>query len=120
MMHPWAARLRHDLVKRAVWAARDLRSLEGTPSLADVAALRNCLYDLRDENGAVIDARSLWAQMRLNAPRNTPELEQFSTAIEDAQTAVDALPTGFATAISALLRIEERFEALARSLDTHP
>ena len=119
MMHPWAARLRHDIVKPAVWAARDLRSLEGTPSAADVAALRNGLYDLRDEEGAVVDARSLLEQMRLKAPRNTPEVEQFSAAIEEAQTAVDALPMDFAAAISALLRIEERFEALARSLDPH-
>jgi len=119
MMHPWAARLRHDIVKRAVWAARDLRSLEGMPSAADVAALRNGLYDLRDEEGAVVDARSLWEQMRPKAPRNTPELERFSTAIEEAHAAVDALPAGFAAAISALLRIEERFEALARSLDLH-
>jgi hypothetical protein len=118
-MHPWTARLRHDLVKRAVWAARDLRSLEGTPSLADVAALRNGLYDLRDEEGAVVDARSLWGQMRLKAPRNTPEVERFSAAIEEAHSAVDALPAGFTAAISALLRIEERFEALARSLDTN-
>ena len=119
MMHPWAARLRHDIVKRAVWAARDLRSLEGTPSAADMAALRNGLYDLRDEEGTVVDARSLWEQMRLKAPRNTPEVEQFCRAIEEAHTAVDALPAGFAAAISALLRIEERFEALARSLDLH-
>src|SRR5712675_3592658 len=112
MMHPWAARLRHDIVKRAVWAARDLRSLEGTPSAADVAALRNGLYDLRDEEGAVIDARSLWERMRLKAPCKAPEVEQFSAAIEEAQTAVDALPMDFAAAISALLRIEDRFEAL--------
>jgi hypothetical protein len=57
--------------------------------------------------------------MRLNAPRNTPEVEQFSLTIEEAHTAVDALPAGFAAAISALLRIEEQFEALARSLDPH-
>jgi hypothetical protein len=82
-----------------------------------VAALRKGLYDLRDEEGAVVDARSLWERMRLEAPRNMPELEQFSNAIEEAHAAVDALPDGFAAAVSALLRIEERFEALARSLD---
>jgi hypothetical protein len=117
-MHPFARRLHHDIVKRAVWAARDLRSLEGKPSPADVAALRKGLYDLRDEEGAIVDARSLWKRMRLEAPRNVLELEQFSNAIDEAQAAVDALPAGFAAAVSALLRIEERFEALARSLDT--
>ena len=117
MMDPWIRRLRHDIVKRAVWAARDLRSLERAPSEADVAALRRGLYDLRDEEGAAVTARSLWKRMRLEAPRNTPELERFSDAIEEAHEAVDALPAGFEAAVSALLRIEERFEALARSLD---
>src|SRR3954453_13380122 len=116
-MHPSARRLRHDIVKRAVWAARDLRSLEGPPSKADVAALRGGLYDLRDEQGAAVTARSLWERMRLEAPGNIPELERFSEAIEEAYAAVDSLPAGFATAVSALLRIEERFDDLARSLD---
>ena|SRR5256885_11567116 len=119
MMHPWASRLRHDIVKRAVWAARDLRSLGRTPSESDVAALRRGLYELRDEEGAAVTARSLWERMRLEAPTNTPELKRFSEAIEEAHAAVDVLPAGFAAAISALLRIEERFEELARSLDQH-
>jgi hypothetical protein len=119
MMHPWARRLRHDIVKRAVWAARDLRSLEGAPSEGDVAALRGGLYDLRDEEGAAVTARSLWERMRSDVPRNTPELQQFSQALEEAHAAVDALPAGFSAAVAALLRLEERFEALARSLDPH-
>ena len=118
-MHPWARRLRHDIVKRAVWAARDLRSLDGTPSAADVAALRGGLYDLRDEEGAPATARSLWERMRSEAPRNTPEVNRFSEALEEAYQAVDSLPGGFSKAIVALLQIEERFEELARSLDHH-
>jgi hypothetical protein len=118
-MHPWARRLRHDIVKQAVWAARDLRSLGGPPSEGDVAALRRGLYDLRDEEGAAVTARSLWERMRREAPRNTPELDRFSEAIEEAYAAVDSLPAGFAAAVSALLRIEERFEEVARSLDQH-
>src|SRR5438067_4749556 len=118
-MNPWVQRLRHDIVKRAVWAARDLRSLEGAPSRGDVAALKSGLYDLRDEEGAAVTARSLWERMRSDAPRNTPELEQFSRALEEAYAAVDALPTGFSAAVAALLRLEDRFEALARSLDPH-
>ena len=119
MMDPWIRRLRHDIVKRAVWAARDLRSIERAPSEAEVAALRRGLYDLRDEEGAAVTARSLWQRMRLEAPRNTPELDRFSEAIEEAYAAVDSLPAGLAAAVSALLRIEERFEELARSLDQH-
>ena len=118
-MHPWARRLRHDIVKRAVWAARDLRSLEGKPAPADVAALRRGLYDLRDEEGASTTARSLWEKMRAEVPRNTPEVQRFSEALERAHQAVDALPAGFPEAILALLQIEERFEELARSLDQH-
>jgi hypothetical protein len=118
-VHPWARRLRHDIVKRAVWAARDLRSLEGAPAPADVAALRRGLYDLRDDEGASVTARSLWERMRAEAPRNTPEVGRFSEALEEAYRAVDALPSGFSKAIFALLQIEERFDELARSLDQH-
>jgi hypothetical protein len=118
-VHPWARRLHHDIVKRAVWAARDLRSLEGSPALADVAALRRGLYDLRDEEGTPATARSLWERMRAEAPRKTPEVDLFSEALEAAHKAVDALPGGFSEAILALLQIEERFEELARSLDQH-
>ena len=60
-----------------------------------------------------------WERMRSDAPRNTPELEQFSRALEEAYAAVDALPDRFSAAVSALLRLEDRFEALARSLDLH-
>ena len=119
MMDPWARRLHHDIVKRAAWVARDLRSLGGRPSESDVQALRRGLHDLRDEEGATVTARSLWERMRREAPRNTPELERFSEAIEEAHAAVDALPADFGAAISALLRIEERFQELARSLDQH-
>ena len=118
-MHPWARRLSHDIVKRAVWAARDLRSLEGAPAPADVAALRRGLYDLRDEEGAPATARTLWERMRAEVPRKTPEVDRFSEALEEAHKAVDALPDGFSKAIVAVLQIEERFEELARSLDQH-
>jgi hypothetical protein len=118
-VHPWARRLRHDIVKRAVWPARDLRSFEGAPTPADVAALRRGLYDLRDEEGASVTARSLWERMRAEAPGNTPEIGRFSAALEEAYQAVDTLPGGFSNAILALLQIEERFEELARSLDQH-
>src|SRR5438067_7198297 len=106
-MNPWLQRLRHDIVKSAVWAARDLRSFEGAPSQTDVAALRRGLYDLRDEEGAVVTARSLWERMRSEAPRNTPELKRFSEALEEAYAAVDALPSGFSTAVAALLGLED-------------
>jgi hypothetical protein len=118
-VHPWARRLRHDIVKRAVWAARDLRSLEGAPSPAEVAALRRGIYDLRDDEGEPATARSLWERMRADAPCNTPELKRFSEALEEAHAAVDALPGSFPAAVAALLHLEERFEALARSLDPH-
>src|SRR5919204_157210 len=36
-MHPWLSRLRHDLVKRAVWAARDLRESAREPNAAEAA-----------------------------------------------------------------------------------
>ncbi len=52
-MHPWLLALRHDLVKRAVWPARDLRDTGGR----DRAALRRGLTQLTDAEGAPVTVK---------------------------------------------------------------
>jgi len=113
-MHPWLTRVRHDLVKRAVWPARDLREAGRQSTAADVAALRAGVRELAGPDGDPLDARSLWALLREAAP-GVPEeaLDVFGAAVDRAQAAVDT-PQG----IDALLALQPAFDALARSLKT--
>ena len=120
-MHPWLSRLRHDLVKRVVWPARDLRDLLREPSAADVAHLRRGLFDLRDGGGAPVTARALWERLRAEAPEAAAaSLDAFGAALSEAEVAVGALeshPGRWRAALDAVLRIETAFAALARSLE---
>src|SRR5271170_3628033 len=96
-MHPWLARLRHDLVKRAAWPARDLCEIleSGSPPLPpDLRALRMGLFELHAVDGSRCDARVLWAALLLDAPpelleRERGALDEFGAAIEVAMAAVD-------------------------------
>jgi hypothetical protein len=120
-MHPWLSRLRHDLVKRAVWSARDLRDAPGDPDPADLLQLRRGLLDLRDEDGRAISAAVLWDRLRAEAPAVAPAaLESFGGALREAQAAVSGLPGGpggWRAALDAVLRLEPAFADLARTLE---
>src|SRR5947209_8322803 len=121
-MHPWLRRLQHDLVKRAVWPARDLRDKTAAPSAADLRALRSGLHDLIDAEGKPIDARSLWEQLRELAPADAPlaALDRFGAALAAAQTEVASLdgdPGRCGGALQALLAVEAAFDGLARSMN---
>jgi hypothetical protein len=111
-MDPWLRRVRHDLVKRAVWPARDLRDC----GQVDLGALRRGLGDLRDDSGAPIDAEALWARLRAEA-RGVPAgaLDAFEDALAAATRAVAG--ADFRDALVAVLGIETAFDALARSVD---
>src|SRR5947208_164255 len=91
-MHPWLTRLRHDLVKRAVWPARDLRDATREPGPADLLHLRSGLLDLRDDDGRSLTAENLWERLRADAP-GVPAgaLDAFGGAVVQAQRAVTAL-----------------------------
>jgi hypothetical protein len=128
-MDAWLQRLRHDLVKRALWPARDLRALldQGRgPAAADAAALRAGLFDLRDPEGNPCDAAALLARLREDAPPtlDPAALEAFAAALAEAQAAVGAcvpLPhpkraparEPLERAIAAVLSLEQRFATLA-------
>jgi len=132
-MDPWLQRVRHDLVKRALWPARDLRALlaeGGAATPADVAALRAGLFDLRAPDGAVCDAVTLLGHLRDLAPaealvRLGPGLAAFEEAVAEAQRAaldLDASPRAkgkkaaaqedVEALLAALFEVERRFGAL--------
>ncbi len=107
-MHPWLQALRHDLVKRAVWPARDLRDA----GEHDPAALRRGLMQLSDAEGMPVTAEQLFAQMRREAPPGAA-CEPFAAALRNAVAALDA---PWPAPLHAVLALEEAFDALARSL----
>ena len=120
-MHPWLSRLRHDLVKRAVWAARDLRESAREPNATDVAELRRGLFELRDGEGRPVTARELWRRLCTEAPAIAPAaLDSFAAALTAAERDVAKLaahPDAWRDAVEAVLRIEPAFVSLARTLE---
>lgn len=109
-MDPWLRALRHDLVKRAVWPARDLRE----SGEQDVEALRRGLTQLCDAEGAPITALALFERMRRDAPCPAPACEAFARAL---QAAVTSLDFPWPAPLHAVLALEDAFSALERSLE---
>src|SRR5260370_23604805 len=107
-MHPCLLAIRHDLVKRAVWPARDLRDTGGR----DLAALRRGLTQLTDAEGAPVTAEALFARMRADAPAHAA-CDAFAEALHRAVAAQEA---PWPAPIEAVLALEDAFDALARSL----
>ena len=120
-MDPWLSRLRHDLVKRAVWAARDRREAAREPSAADALELRAGLFELRDGEGRIVSARELWEELRREAPPVPPAaLDTFGAAVTHAERTVAELAASLHSwpeAVGAVLGIETAFAALARTLE---
>jgi len=110
-MHPWLRALRHDLVKRAVWPARDLRD----SGEQDVSALRRGLLHLTDAEGGPISAQALFARMRLASPCPPSACDAFAGAL---QTAVTALDLPWPAPLDAVLALEDAFSDLVRSQET--
>ena len=115
--HPWVSRLRHDLVKRVLWPARDLVDAGVPATPAEAAALRAGLGDLIAPDGSPATARDLWRRFRAEAPAGVPAaaLDAFEQALEAAATAVESLPP--AEAAQVVLRLEPAFQELARHVD---
>lgn len=100
------ARVRHDLVKRLVWPARDRRDLGGRPHPGELRVA------LVDDEGSAITAPLLWKALRAEAPSTAPEaaLEAFGAAVERADAAAAA------DDIEGVLSLEGALEDLARAL----
>jgi hypothetical protein len=111
-MHPWLSALRHDLLKRALWPARDLRD----QGARDAAALRRGLTQLSDAEGAPITAEALFAQMRRDAPAGA-DCDGFAHALHAAVAALDA---PWPAPLDAVLALQDAFDALARSISKEP
>jgi len=100
----WLARVRHDLVKRLVWPARDRRDLGGTPAPGELAP------DLIDEEGRPITAEALWSALAADAPPGT-DLIAFGAAVARADAAARA------DDVQGVIALEDAYADLARSLN---
>ncbi|MES1210164.1 MAG: hypothetical protein ABUS79_29865 [Pseudomonadota bacterium] len=100
---PWLARVRHDLVKRLVWPARDRRDAGGPVVPGELVA------PLIDEEGHPTTAAALWAALAADAPARA-EVAAFGAAVA---RAVDAAQAGD---LDGVLALEGAFAALAASL----
>ena len=108
-MHPWLTALRHDLVKRALWPARDLRDSGGR----DLAGLRRGLLELVDAEGMPVTAEALFARMRVGSPCPSAACDAFAAAL---RAAVEGLQQPWPRPLQAVLGLEDAFEQLMRSL----
>lgn len=100
----WLARVRHDLVKRLVWPARDRRDAGGVPAPGELVAA------LVDDEGAPTTAAALWAELAAEGPPEREALTRFRAALEAAVAA------GAAGDVDGVLALEPAFDRLARSL----
>jgi hypothetical protein len=104
----WLARVRHDLVKRLVWPARDRRDLGGVPAPGELSA------SLLDDEGAPTTPLALWRALVAEAPRGATSATAI-TRFEEALTR--AVSAGAAGDVDGVLALEPAFDALARSLE---
>lgn len=129
-MNPWLARLRHDLLKPALWCVRDLRDsgrLDGATPLdaADRRALRRSLLELHDSEGRRVPATGLWRELRADSDAAARPLDAFEAAVTAAEAAAVAdLAQGSQEAVgrpspllAAVLRLESAFLLLAQEID---
>jgi hypothetical protein len=101
----WLARVRHDLVKRLVWPARDRRDMGGPPAPGELAPR------LIDDGGAAIGAEALWTALSAEAPQGL-DVIRFGRAVAAAAAAAAAGD------VDGVLALEPAFDELARTLKT--
>lgn len=100
----WLARVRHDLVKRLLWPARDRQDMGGKPAVGELSPR------LVDGEGRPATPQDVWAELSIDAPAGAA-LEEFSAALARAVAAAERDDVG------GLLELETAFYRLARSLD---
>ena len=78
----WLSRLRHDLVKRVLWPARDRKEMGGPVQPGELVAR------LVDEEGNVASVEEIWAALRADAPwADHPGLARFEAILFQAAAA---------------------------------
>jgi|WetSurMetagenome_2_1015567.scaffolds.fasta_scaffold1419808_1 hypothetical protein len=101
----WLGRVRHDLVKRLLWPARDRRDMGSKVRPGELVAR------LVDDEGNPATAQVIWAKLREDAPSaEHPALHAFQAALE---TAVAAAARDD---VEAVLTLEPAFDRLAQGL----
>lgn len=102
----WLARVRHDLVKRMVWPARDRRDLGGPVHAGELVA------KLIDDEGQPTQAAALWRALLADAPAGISDdiAHPFSTALADAEAGARA------DRMEPVLALEAAFDQLARQV----
>ena len=100
----WLSRVRHDLVKRLVWPARDRRDAGGAPAPGELAPR------LIDNEGRPATPQDVWADLAADAPPGA-DLEAFAAALARAVAAAAA------DDVAGVMELEGAFDRLARSLD---
>src|SRR4249920_2880616 len=96
----WLARVRHDLVKRLLWPARDRRDAGGAPAPGELVPR------LIDDEGRPVSAATLWTALAGEAPDGL-DLGAFAAALARATAAAAAGD------VAGVLAIEPAFDALA-------
>jgi hypothetical protein len=102
----WLARVRHDLVKRLLWPARDRRDLGGPVRAGELVA------KLIDEEGQPTSADELWRTLLADAPVGIAEVvvHGFATALACAEAGARA------DHLEPVLALEAAFDELARQV----
>jgi hypothetical protein len=100
----WLARVRHDLVKRMVWPARDRRDVGGCPVPGELVA------HLIDDEGRPMTPAALWSVLAADAPAGA-DVAAFAEAVARAAGA------GEAGDVQGVIALEAAFAQLARSLE---
>jgi len=100
----WLARVRHDLVKRLVWPARDRRDAGGAPAAGELVPR------LISDEGRPISGEALWAALAVDAPPGA-DIAAFGRALATALAAAQAGD------VDGVIALEPAFAALARSLE---
>ena len=104
----WLARVRHDLLKRLVWPARDRRDMGGAPAPGEL------VVTLVDDEGAPTTPQALWSALAAAGPggeAGAEPMRRFQAALTRAVAAGDAGD------VNGVLALEPAFDELARSLE---
>jgi len=102
---PWLRRLRHDLVKRLVWPARDRRDMGGPPLPGELAA------KLVDDEGSPATAATVWSDLKADAPDpHHGALAEFENALRAGLAAAER------NDLPGVLALEDAFEQLDQVL----
>jgi hypothetical protein len=106
----WLARVRHDLLKRLLWPARDRRDLGGVPAPGELVP------DLVDDEGAPTPPHALWST--LVADRSGRQASAEAEALRRFEAALTrAVSAAVAGQVDGVLALEPAFDELARSLE---